>query len=169
MKGQITANHAIGEQSRHPMRHKLEQSLRQVAQLVFTVTIGSVMVGAMTMVAEPLRAEDISLSPKFTPDPKTYTGTASGSVDCKVTQEASAPKYDVELLRSFGFLRLQVDSSSPIMVKVVGPSGVEGCTPTTSSSRFVLAGEWLSGKYRIWVGTPQGSAASYKLIWSETR
>ncbi|MFN7715690.1 MAG: hypothetical protein ACK5QS_09455 [Pseudanabaenaceae cyanobacterium] len=156
MNRQIRANHSIGEQLRH--------RFQRATEIFSCVVLGSVIAGTVAMGAEPLRAQDISLSPKFTPDPKTYAGRSGGSFKCD-SSIAVSPKHEVELLRPFGFLRLQVESSSQITVRITGPD-TDRCKV---GSKFVLAGEWTSGKYRIWVGGPSGEPVDYKLIWSETR
>ncbi|MEI6428690.1 MAG: hypothetical protein WCO45_09955 [Pseudanabaena sp. ELA607] len=150
-------HHHRGVPSSHQLPH--------LVKLVSHLTLGGIIAGAIALMAEPLRAQDINLSPKFTPDPLTYSGTTTTKFDCNKAPESLSPSHSVKVSSYFGLLRLQIESSQPVSVRIAGPD-TNYCK---DGSKLVLSGEWIKGDYRIWVGTPQGTPVNYKLLWSETR
>jgi hypothetical protein len=115
------------------------------------------------------------IAPKFTPDPQVYTGVAGGDIplasiatskangQCQgLTQQS--PNYSLTVQRDFGFLALKISGDRNLSLLVKGPDGIycrSGISPD-------LSGAWVAGNYEIWISTPDGDRASYRLTISET-
>lgn len=124
----------------------------------------------------PMQSQELlkPISPKFTPDPQVYTGNAGGDLplldiagkangECQGLASQS-PNHSLSVQKKFGFLSLRVTSDRNLSILVKGPDG-NYCRSGKSPE---LSGEWLAGKYQIWVGSGNGDRVNYKLTISET-
>ncbi|MDJ0797337.1 MAG: hypothetical protein QNJ51_10985 [Calothrix sp. MO_167.B12] len=110
---------------------------------------------------------DMKIDHKFSPDPmmmrgmsggskpaisitgkkQTPTGACTGFVDEK-------PDHTLHLRGKFSYLKLKVSSSDDATMIIKGPDGVwcnddsQGQNPNPE-----IAGEWLPGKYQLWIGS----------------
>jgi hypothetical protein len=111
--------------------------------------------------------ENVTLSPHFLPDPtivhgisggpqlaseisrrpETATGACVGYVD-------GTPDHVMVLTEFFDYLRLQVQSPEDTTMVVRGPGG-SWCNDDYDGNNPGIAGQWLSGTYHIWVGSPE--------------
>ncbi len=80
----------------------------------------------------------------------TATGPCSGFID-------QQPDHRVLLTQYFAFLSIQVQSSDDTMLMVRGPGGT-WCNDDYSGKNPGIVGQWLSGTYDIWVGSPSENA-----------
>lgn len=82
---------------------------------------------------------------------KSETGECIGFVD-------RVPDHRLTLTESVKFLRLQIKSSGDTVLVIKGPGGT-WCSDDVRDRNPIIAGEWLSGIYSIWVGSyePQAS------------
>jgi hypothetical protein len=74
------------------------------------------------------------------------------------------PNHTLTVQKNFGFLALQVSGNQNLSLLVKGPDGIY-CRSGRSPE---LSGAWVAGNYEIWVSTPDGDRASYRLTISET-
>ncbi|MFM7602974.1 MAG: hypothetical protein ACKO7R_17550 [Pseudanabaena sp.] len=131
----------------------------------------------LLMAVSPALSQEVlkPIAPKFTPDPQVYTGSAGGDIplasiatgkangQCQgLTQQT--PNHTLTVQRNFGFLALQVSGDQNLSLLVKGPDGIY-CRSGKSPE---LSGAWMAGKYEIWISTPNGDRASYRLTISET-
>jgi len=114
--------------------------------------------------------ENITLTPAFSPDPETIRGISGGSVTasdltgrgdtatgpCKgfIDQQ---PDHRILLTQYFNFLRIQVQSSDDTTLVIRGPGGT-WCNDDYSGKNPGIEGQWLSGTYDVWVGSPSENA-----------
>jgi hypothetical protein len=110
--------------------------------------------------------ENVTLSPAFSPDPAVVRGISGGAVaasDLTGKGETSTgpctgfidqqPDHKMVLTSYFNFLNLQVQSSDDTTLVIRGPGGT-WCNNDYSGKNPGIAGQWLSGTYEIWVGSP---------------
>ncbi len=108
---------------------------------------------------------DVTIKPKFSPDPlvvrgmsggfvpanqvagrrETATGPCTGFVDEK-------PDHTLVLRSKFDYLKLLVDSPEDTTMIVRGPGG-SWCNDEFAGKNPGIVGEWLPGTYNIWVGS----------------
>jgi len=109
--------------------------------------------------------ENLTLSPDFSPDPMTIRGLSGGPVSAQETagrEETPTgpcigyvdeqPDHTLFLTEFFSYLSLQVQSSEDTVIVVRGPGG-SWCNDDFVDMNPGIAGQWLSGKYEIWVGS----------------
>lgn len=144
-------------------------------KLPITLT-GLALVPMLLSVASAMSQEVLKpISPKFTPDPQVYIGKAGGDIplasiatskangQCQgLTQQA--PNHSLTVQRDFGFLALKISGDQNLSLLVKGPDGIY-CRSGKSPE---LSGAWVAGNYEIWISTPDGDRASYRLTISET-
>lgn len=144
-------------------------TLKHLALGVVMMTVGGLL--PRTVQAQPFNAastpmfEDITLTPQFSPDPMlirglsggpalakdiagredTQTGTCQGYVD-------QQPDHTLILTSFFDYLKLQVQSSEDTVLVIRGPGG-SWCSDDSKDINPSIEGQWLSGKYEIWVGS----------------
>lgn len=130
----------------------------------------------MLLVVSPAMSQMVlkPLSPKFTPDPQVYYGTAGGDVPlASIASKANgqcqgftqkAPNHSLKVQKSFGFLALKVSGDQNLSLLVKGPDG-NYCRSGKSAE---VSGAWGEGDYSIWVASPDGTSTSYRLTISET-
>jgi hypothetical protein len=115
--------------------------------------------------AKPSFLANVTLSPKFAPDPQelrgvgggaiaaatiagraeTQTGACNGFVDTK-------PDHTVVLGAFFDYLSLQVESPQDTTLVIKGPGGV-WCNDDHEGKDPGVSGEWLAGTYQVWIGS----------------
>ncbi|MDB9312191.1 hypothetical protein PN462_03680 [Spirulina sp. CS-785/01] len=76
---------------------------------------------------------------------ETATGPCVGFVDRE-------PDHVVTLISFFDFLSLQVQSPEDTTLLIQGPGGT-WCNDDYLNQNPGIAGQWLAGSYRIWVGS----------------
>lgn len=77
--------------------------------------------------------------------PETATGPCLGFVDTQ-------PDHILTLTQAFDFLSLQVQSAEDTTLVVKGPGG-SWCNDNYLSLNPGIAGQWLPGRYEIWIGS----------------
>jgi hypothetical protein len=121
----------------------------------------------------------IKLSPQFSPDPYEVRGTAGGSTSVQemvgrrdtptgpCTGFANAvPDHTLRLRAFFNSLTIQVESSEDTALVVQGPGGI-WCNDDFQGKNPGVMGQWLPGKYDIWVSTyAKNQPAPYVLKFS---
>ncbi|MEM9567449.1 MAG: hypothetical protein AAF974_04005, partial [Cyanobacteria bacterium P01_E01_bin.34] len=132
------------------------------------------------IVDSPSSDSTFDLLPGFYPDPATDTGIVSGTVEASSltgtdsTPSGScegfvneSPDHQINLRADFSYLALEIDSSSPVSLIIVGENGERWCA--SGSGPRVEEGAWQQGSYDIYVGNPEApeSGDRYELIISE--
>ncbi|VXD24385.1 conserved exported hypothetical protein [Planktothrix serta PCC 8927] len=144
-------------------------TLKNLALGVVIMTVGLLL--PRSVQAQPFDSastpmfENITLNPKFSPNPllirglsggpalaqdtagreDTQTGTCMGYVD-------QQPDHTLILTSFFDYLKLQVQSSEDTVLVIRGPGG-SWCSDDSKDMNPSIEGQWLSGKYEIWVGS----------------
>jgi len=125
---------------------------------------------------------DITIGPKFAPDPFTVRGMSGGSLPGKqVAKRAEtptgpctgfvdeAPGHTLVLTSKFDYLKLLVQSPADTTLIISGPGGT-WCNDEFEGQNPGMVGEWLPGTYRIWVGSyQQGKYLPYTLQITEAK
>ncbi|MGJ5675896.1 MAG: hypothetical protein ACR9NN_20135 [Nostochopsis sp.] len=148
------------------MPSKLINSGIKLSFIIASIAIASVVkTVAFADETSPPIFGDVSISPKFFPDPfevrgmsggslpgnqvvtkrETSTGACTGFVDQK-------PDHQLELGKKFDYLKLQIDSPEDTTLIISGPGGT-WCNDDFDGKNPGIIGEWLPGTYQIWVGS----------------
>lgn len=131
----------------------------------------------MLLSVHPTMSQEVlkPISPRFTPDPQVYSGKTGGDQPLQsiATSKANGqcqgfaeqkPNHSLIVQKDFGFLSLRVAGDRDLSLLVKGPDGIycrNGKLPE-------LSGDWMAGKYDIWIGTTNGDRMTYQLSISET-
>lgn len=110
-------------------------------------------------------SENVTIAPKFSPDPLTVRGISGGSASGEnVAGQAETangpcvgfvdekPDHTLVIEDFFNYLSLQVQSPEDTTIIVRGPGGT-WCNDDSEGKNPGIAGEWLAGTYRVWVGS----------------
>ncbi|MBD2440541.1 hypothetical protein [Nostoc sp. FACHB-110] len=125
---------------------------------------------------------DVTLNHPFSPDPMNVRGMSGGSVSASqiagktetITGPCTGfvdktPDHNLELTTKFDYLKLQVQSPEDVTIVVKGPGGT-WCNDDLEGKNPGIGGEWLPGKYEIWVGSyNQGQYFPYTLKITEVK
>lgn len=114
--------------------------------------------------------ENVTLYPEFSPDPVMIRGLSGGPVSAQDTagrEETPTgscmgfvddkPDHTLVLNGFFQYLSLQVTSNEDTVLVIRGPGG-SWCNDDYIDMNPGIAGQWLSGKYDIWVGSYKPNA-----------
>ncbi len=114
---------------------------------------------------EPSAFEDVRIGSRFSPDPLTIRGIAGGPVSIEtlagLKETANGPcvgftneqpAHTLVLTSFFNYLSLQVKSPEDTTLLIRGPGGT-WCNDDFDGKNPGIAGQWLPGKYSIWVGS----------------
>ncbi len=129
---------------------------------------GGVFIHALTQ-AQPAQSqtifENVTLRPKFSPDPMTIRGISGGSVAAnsvggrKETPTGPCvgfvdepPDHTIKLTSFFNYLSLVVESPQDTTLVISGPGGT-WCNDDFQGKNPGIAGQWKPGTYRVWVGS----------------
>ncbi|MEN9208373.1 MAG: hypothetical protein Q6K14_03930 [Gloeomargarita sp. GMQP_bins_44] len=95
----------------------------------------------------------------------TLRGRAGGPVESGVCGYlARHPHHQLHLPQAMDYLKIQVNSPSPVTVFVQGPDGAFCATPIGDRPPQI-SGYWPAGMYRVFVGTPtHESSPPYELV-----
>lgn len=125
--------------------------------------------------------QNVSIQSKFEPDPLLLRGVSGGEAAAAAIAGRSetetglcfgyvneSPDHVVTLENYFNYLDIQVRSNGDTMLVIQGPGGI-WCNDDTSVTRNPrIAGQWLPGQYRIWVGSAEANRYfPYQLRLSE--
>lgn len=124
----------------------------------------------------------VELRTGFQPDPLEINGISGGSilisslVDTNGTPTGNCvgytekePDAGLNLTTPFNHLQIQVQSDSDTTLMVQGPGGV-WCNDDNNSKNPSISGEWLSGYYRVWVGSYQPNIYQpYRIVVTQKR
>lgn len=130
----------------------------------------------------PPMFSNLRLSPRFIPDPTRLRGLTGGGLTAErlagrfQTETGSClgfvsekPDHNLELTRFFDYLNLQVFSAADAVMLIKGPGGT-WCSDSQSPAGPSVAGQWLPGRYEIWVGSADPQIyAPYTLEITEAR
>jgi hypothetical protein len=120
---------------------------------------------AQAQQAPPPRLENVTIGPKFPPEPLTVRGISGGSVSGEnVAGRAETangpcvgfvdekPDHTLVITDFFNYLSLQVQGPEDTTIIVRGPGGT-WCNDDSEGKNPGIAGEWLAGTYSVWVGS----------------
>ncbi|MTJ08323.1 hypothetical protein FJR38_02190 [Anabaena sp. UHCC 0253] len=132
--------------------------------VTFSITAGIPAV-ANAQPASPIFG-DVTIKHPFSPDPLTVRGMSGGSIPAtqiagkKETQPTGpckgfvdlAPDHTLNLISKFDYLKLVVQSPADTTMIIKGPGGT-WCNDDFDGKNPGIVGEWLPGKYQIWIGS----------------
>jgi hypothetical protein len=119
----------------------------------------------------------LSLATGFSPNPTVVRGSAGGNRRAEdisgvrntptgpcVGYVGQTPNQQITLTNRFSNLEIRVESDQDTTLVIVGPGGV-WCNDDSRGKNPVIAGEWLPGDYRIWVGSYRlGQLPPYRMF-----
>jgi hypothetical protein len=162
---------------------RLEIQPGRTTQLSFNKPAIAILAANLSLLSlAPAQAQPVTLGPQFSPNPTELRGVGGGSrsVGEMVGRSDSptgpctgfanpAPNETVVLTSFFKSLSLVVDSDEDTAVVIKGPGGI-WCNDDFQGKNPGVSGQWLPGKYEIWVSTyGRGRTAPYTLRLSGTR
>jgi hypothetical protein len=126
--------------------------------------------------------ENVTVRPKFSPDPLIIRGISGGSVAANsVAGRAETPTgpcvgfvdeppdHTIVLTNFFNYFSLQVESPEDTTIVISGPGG-SWCNDDFQGKNPGIAGQWLAGTYRVWVGSyDKNNYHPYVIKMSEVR
>jgi hypothetical protein len=132
--------------------------------------------------AQPSDLENITIGPRFSPNPLEIRGVGGGSVSVKEIAgvpesptgsctgfTSTKPNHTLVLTSFFDSLSLQVQSAEDTALAIKGPGGV-WCNDDYQGKDPGVAGQWLPGTYRIWIASyAKNRRPAYVLRINESR
>ncbi|EKQ69242.1 hypothetical protein OsccyDRAFT_1867 [Leptolyngbyaceae cyanobacterium JSC-12] len=123
---------------------------------------------------------NLTLSPQFSPNPLELRGKGGGSeAVSEIVRQATTPtgpctgfasatpNHTVTLKAFFKGLSVEVESPQDTALAIRGPGGV-WCNDDFQGKNPGVSGQWLAGKYEIWISTyAKNQIAPYVLRLSE--
>lgn len=108
---------------------------------------------------------NVVLSPRFAPDPTFLRGISGGEMPIQAVSGrfetetgpcigfvSERPDHQIKLDRFFDYLNVQILSAQDTVMLVKGPGGT-WCSDNRTVAGASVAGQWLPGRYEVWVGT----------------
>jgi hypothetical protein len=142
----------------------INQGIRLLS-IISVVGIVSVIPALANAQQTPPIFGDITIKPKFSPDPVQLRGMSGGSVPARQIAGRSqtptgpctgffdpTPGHTLALTSRFDYLKLLVQSPQDTTMIVKGPGGT-WCNDDFDGKNPGIMGEWLPGTYQIWVGS----------------
>ncbi|MBD1922846.1 hypothetical protein H6F77_17475 [Microcoleus sp. FACHB-831] len=121
--------------------------------------------GSQAQAQTPPIFENVTIGSKFSPDPLTIRGLSGGEASAKTVagrQETlngpcvgfmnEKPDHTLRLTSFFNYLSIVVESPEDTTIVIKGPGGT-WCNDEYQGKNPGIAGQWLAGKYQIWVGS----------------
>ena len=109
--------------------------------------------------------ENVTVGPKFSPDPMTIRGISGGSVPASTVAARKdtptgpcvgfvddPPDHTIVLTAFFNYLSLVLESPQDTTLVISGPGGT-WCNDDYQGKNPGIAGQWQAGSYRVWVGS----------------
>ena len=149
------------------------------------ITAGGLFLGALAQ-SQPAQSqtifENVTIRPRFSPDPMTIRGISGGSVPATTVAGRretptgpcvgfmdEPPDHTLVLTSFFNYLSLQVESPQDTTLVVSGPGGT-WCNDDFQGKNPGIAGQWQPGTYRVWVGSyDKNNYHAYIIRMSEVR
>lgn len=149
------------------------------------ITAGGLFLGALAQ-SQPAHSqtifENVTIRPRFSPDPMTIRGISGGSVPATTVAGRretptgpcvgfvdEPPDHTLVLTSFFNYLSLQVESPQDTTLVVSGPGGT-WCNDDFQGKNPGIAGQWQPGTYRVWVGSyDKNNYHAYIIRMSEVR
>lgn len=129
------------------------------------LTSGGLLSHSSVQAQKPPIFENVTLSPRFSPDPTIIRGISGGSVPAKTISGRAdtatgpcvgfmdeKPDHVLVLTAFFNYLSIVVDSPDDTTIVVSGPGGT-WCNDDYQGKNPGIAGQWLPGTYKIWIGS----------------
>ncbi len=136
-------------------------------RLALIGVLGGTLLGLMEGLSGRLAAAQINvltLAAGFSPNPTELEGTGGGDrLAADVVNTANSPTgsclgyvsevphEEVVLETNFSNLEMRIESDLDTTLVISGPGGV-WCNDDNGSKNPAIAGAWLPGRYRVWVG-----------------
>lgn len=133
------------------------------------VIAGGLFFSNLALIQPPVQSqtifENVTIQPKFSPDPMTIRGISGGSVPASnvagktetptgpcVGFVDEPPDHTLVLTSYFNYLRLQVESPQDTTLVIKGPGGT-WCNDDFQGKNPGIVGQWQAGTYQVWVGS----------------
>ena len=108
---------------------------------------------------------NVTIGNQFSPDPMKMRGMSGGSTPGKSIAGRrdtptgactgffdQKPDHTLHLNRKFDYLKLKVSSPGDTALIIKGPDGI-WCNDDFKGKNPEIVGEWLPGKYELWLGS----------------
>lgn len=131
-----------------------------IASALLSPTVGL----AQVIVRRPMFT-NVSLSPRFAPDPTFLRGISGGEMAIQAVAGrfetetgpclgfvSERPDHKIKLESFFDYLNVEVLSEQDTVMLVKGPGGT-WCSDNRTVDGSSIAGQWLPGRYEVWIGT----------------
>jgi hypothetical protein len=141
--------------------------MRISGRLVLMGGLGGTLLGLSTGWLGPAaiaQTNALTLNAGFSPNPTMVRGTGGGDRPAAAVVNtinsstgpclgyiAETPHEEIVLATNFANLEMRVESALDTTLVVSGPGGI-WCNDDSGSKNPAIAGAWLPGQYRIWVG-----------------
>lgn len=136
---------------------------------VVAITAIGLLISNLALIERPAQSqtifENVTIRPRFSPDPMTIRGISGGSVPAsnvgnrKQTPTGpcvgfmdKAPDHTLVLTSFFNYFSLVVESPQDTTLVISGPGGT-WCNDDFQGKNPGIAGQWQAGSYRVWVGS----------------
>lgn len=109
--------------------------------------------------------ENVTIRPRFSPDPMTIRGISGGSVPASTVAGRNQtptglcvgfmdqePDHTLALTSFFSYLSLIVESPQDTTLVISGPGGT-WCNDDFQGKNPGITGQWKAGTYQVWVGS----------------
>jgi len=123
--------------------------------------------GSLAQVLSRPMFTNVTLSPRFAPDPTLLRGISGGEFSIQgvsgrfetetgpcIGFVSERPDHKIELKSFFDYLNVEVLSDQDTVMLVKGPGGT-WCSDNRTPAGSSIAGQWLPGRYEVWIGTIQ--------------
>lgn len=134
-----------------------------------TLMAGGLLISTLALNLQPAQSqtifENVTIRPRFSPDPMTIRGISGGSVSASnvagrkqtptgpcVGYMDEEPDHTLVLTSFFRYLSLVVESPQDTTLVISGPGGT-WCNDDFQGKNPGIAGQWQAGTYRVWVGS----------------
>lgn len=147
----------------------ITNSCLTVRAITIAIIAGGLFFSYLTLIGSPVQSqnifENVTIRPRFSPDPMTIRGISGGSVAASRVASRKqtptgpcvgfmdeGPDHTLVLTSFFSYLSLSVESPQDTTLVISGPGGT-WCNDDFQGKNPGIAGQWQAGTYKVWVGS----------------
>jgi hypothetical protein len=147
------------------MKRSMTRAILGGIGLAGAIALLSPAVGLAQVVSRRPMFTNVVLSPRFAPDPMLLRGISGGEMPIQAVSGrfetetgpcigfvSERPDHRIKLDSFFDYLNVQILSDQDTVMLVKGPGGT-WCSDNRTVAGASVAGQWLPGRYEVWVGT----------------